>query len=460
MACSAGESPGSGSGGNVDGTTLGTEGFGGATGGSVASVGAGGGISAGGWMSVGAMSTGWNGAGAGGETSTTGASVSESSANSSASGTGGATAGAGAAAGTGWGASGTGDGGMGGTGGGSGAGSTAGGAGGTGGESGGVQALLHYYGRWNVLPDRAITVNSGSHVAATFTGTGIQAHFDTSVNLASDMPTLAWQIDQGAWQEGDLAETVVLSNELASGIHTVTLMARSMDETKSRWTPPLVSSTTFVGFTVIDGSLQMSARPTRPTIEFLGDSITEGVNVWTSHNGQTRKCWKDDARIAYPSQTAQMLGAEWRQVGFGYLGILKSGNGGVPKANDSFNWIYQDVPRDAWQPDMVVINEGTNDSGANASTFQTGYAEYMTTIRAAYPNAKIVALRPFNGSQAAPIEAAVDARVASGDQRVYYVDSTGWLGPSDYTDGVHPNQQGSDKAARALVDALQQIGLP
>ena len=320
--------------------------------------------------------------------------------------------------------------------------------------------MVHYYGRWDVRTDRAITVNSGSHVGAVFTGTAISARFDVSVNMPSDMPTLAWQIDQGEWKEGDLAATVSLATGLAAGTHTVTLMARSMDENQSRWTPPLVSSTTFLGFTVTGGSLQPSARPVRPKLEFLGDSITEGVAIWMSHNGQTRKCWRDDGRIAYASQTAQMLGAEWRQVGFGYLGILKTGNGGVPKANDSFNWIYKDVPRDSWQPDMVVINEGTNDGGAAAATFRTGYAQYLTTIRTAYPNAKIVAMRPFNGAQAAPIKAEVDARIAAGDTRVFYVDTAGWLGASDYDDGLHPNVTGSGKAATALVAALKKIQLP
>jgi len=318
---------------------------------------------------------------------------------------------------------------------------------------------VHFYGRWKD-GSPAVTVNSGSHLSATFTGTGITALFDVSMNLSTDMPTLAWQIDQGDWKEGDLAASVSLATGLTPGMHTVTLLVRSMDENQSRWTPPLVSSTSFREFAVVGGTLQPSPRPVRPKIEFLGDSITEGVNVWTSHNGQTRKCWRDDARIAYPTQTAQMLGAEWRQVGFGYLGILKTGNGGVPKANDSFNWIYRNVPRDAWQADMVVINEGTNDSGAAAATFRTGYAEYLTTIRVAYPNAKIVALRPFNGSQAAPIKAEVEARVAGGDARIYYVDSTGWLGPSDYDDGLHPNVQGSGKAAQALAAALKKIGLP
>jgi lysophospholipase L1-like esterase len=335
-----------------------------------------------------------------------------------------------------------------------------GGTSGAAGAGGAVQELVHFYGRWDVRTDRAITVNSGSHIGATFTGTAITARFDVSVNTTSSMPTLAWQIDQGDWKEADLAATVSLGTGLASGTHTVTLMARSMDENQSRWTPPLTSSTTFLGFTVTGGAVQSSARPVRPKIEFLGDSITEGVNIWQSHNGQTRKGWKDDARVAYASQTAQMLGAEWRQVGFGYLGILKSGNGGVPKANDSFNWIYKDVPRDDWQADMVVINEGTNDSGAAAATFRPGYAQYLTTIRTAYPNAKLLAMRPFGGAQAASIKAEVDARNAAGDTRVFYVDTTGWLVSTDFSDGVHPNAQGSAKAAQALLAAINKIQLP
>ena len=54
----------------------------------------------------------------------------------------------------------------------------------------------------------------------------------------------------GNLKEGDLAATVSLATGLPAGTHTVTLMARSMDETQSRWTPPLVSSTTLLGFTV------------------------------------------------------------------------------------------------------------------------------------------------------------------------------------------------------------------
>jgi lysophospholipase L1-like esterase len=328
------------------------------------------------------------------------------------------------------------------------------------GGSSSVEELVHFYGRWNQLADRAITVNSGSQVSAQFTGTQVRARFDIASNVAGSIPTIAWRVDQGAWQEAEIATTVSLATSLAPGSHTVTVLARGLDETRSRWAPPLESSITFLGFDVTDGTVQASARPVRPKVEILGDSITEGVKIWSSHEGKTGAAWVADARISYPFQTAEQLGAELRQVGFGYLGILKSGNGGVPKANDSFNWTYEGVPRDSWQADMVVVNEGTNDSSQNATTFREGYLTYLTTIRAAYQSAKIVALRPFNGSQAAQVQAAVQARNAAGDTKTYYVDTSGWLVSADYTDGLHPNAQGSGKAAKALSAALMGIGLP
>ena len=325
------------------------------------------------------------------------------------------------------------------------------------GGMGGVMETVHFYGRWNQLADRAITVNTGSHVVAQFSGTGVSARFDVSGNQEPN-PTLAWRIDQGDWQEGALAADVSLAAALPGGTHEVLLMVRGLDEFKSRWTPPLISSVSFLGFDVVGGAVQPSPRPVRPKIEFLGDSITEGLYIWREHNGQRTVPWCADARRSWASQTAQSLGAEWRQVGFGGQGLLKGGSGGVPPANDAFNWIYKGVARDDWQADLVVINQGTNDGGA-AADFRRAYAAFIGTVRVAYPSAKIVAMRPFNGAHAAEIQAEVSARRAAGDAGIFFVDTAGWLGNGDFTDGVHLNDQGSPKAATALTAAIRSLGV-
>ncbi len=318
---------------------------------------------------------------------------------------------------------------------------------------------IHYYGRWNRLAESAITVNSGSHVVARFSGTALTARFDVSLNQAPS-PTMTWRIDNGEWLEAELAPAMPLAVDLPPGIHEVVLMVRGLNEGQNRWNAPLVSSITFSGFEVSGGMLEPSPRPKRPRMEFLGDSITEGVALWSSRNGQNTPCWRADARRAYPSLTAQALEAEWRQVGFGRQGLLIGGNGGVPIAGEAFNFFYAGVPRDDWQPDWVVINQGTNDGGASPNDFAPAYADFLSTVRAGYPAAKIVVMRPFNGAHAAEISAAVSTRRNEGDALIEYVDTTGWLSNSDFTDGVHPNEQGSQRAANELASALTALGWP
>lgn len=336
----------------------------------------------------------------------------------------------------------------------------AGDAGGMGG-SGGAPAQLsdwQYYGRWDLSKaGKAITVNSGSHVTASFMGSGISAKFDSGGNTG-DIPTVSIKIDDGELVEKEIASTLELAKDLPVALHTVTLFVRGMSESQQRWTPPLVSSTVFTGFTVAGGNIVPTARPTRLKMEFLGDSITEGVALQAAGpQGQTSQNWRTNGPRGYAAVTAMKMQAEWRQVGFGRQGLTIVGNGGVPKAQDAFNWFYSGVARDAWQPDIVVINQGTNDRGTSGATFAPLYDSFLGLIRTAYPGAKIVALRPLVGDFGAEISAQVAARKTAGDAKIFYVDTAGWTSNGDFTDGVHPNQAGSVKIADKLVTALQAL---
>jgi lysophospholipase L1-like esterase len=82
--------------------------------------------------------------------------------------------------------------------------------------------------------------------------------------------------------------------------------------------------------------------------------------------------------------------------------------------------------------------------------FRAAYGIFVGTVRTAYMSAKIAALRPYNGAHSAEIQAEVKARAAAGDAHIFFIDTSGWLGNADFTDGVHPDAQGSTKAATAL----------
>jgi lysophospholipase L1-like esterase len=319
------------------------------------------------------------------------------------------------------------------------------------GPDAGEVASVQYYGRWDFTGGKAITVYSGSHVTARFNGTGLSARLDLG-HSQNPVTTVTWQLDGGAWLEGDVKATMVLATGLPAGMHDVVFMARGMEELFNRWNPPVVAALSFSGFDVTGGALVPTARPARLKIEFLGDSLTEGVRVVPDGSDPQHT----NGRLAYPCLTANAMGAEWRQVGFGHQGILQEGHGNVPKAADSFDWVYATVPRDAWVADMVVVNQGTNDRDASSTAFRPELARYLGIVRKGYPRAKIFVLRTFGGYREADIAAEVAARVAAGDAQMFYVDTTGWLTAADYTEGLHPNIVGHQKATAALVPILEQ----
>jgi len=316
---------------------------------------------------------------------------------------------------------------------------------------------VHFFGRWDLKREgRAITVNSGSHLTARFHGTDLHARFDVSLNRPA-IPTLAWKVDDSPWQEGEVAGDIAVAKGLTDGEHDVEILARGMDESQSRWSAPLTASLTFLGFEDAANKLIPTARPVRKKIEFLGDSITEGVLVQPASPGRDTWPWRTDALHAYPATTAMTLGAEWRQVGFGGQALTGPGHGGVPPAPEAFNWIYAGVPRDDWQADIVVINQGTNDEGAGATSgpFSADLKTFLDRVRAGYPVANLVVMRPFRGSFWTELKADVQRRNAAGDAKIVLLDTTGWLQAEDFTDGLHPNVQGSVKIATRLSAALR-----
>jgi hypothetical protein len=320
---------------------------------------------------------------------------------------------------------------------------------------GGALAQLQFYGRWDLTTAGvAITVYSGAYVEAQFNGTGISARLDLS-HSQSPVTTVEWQIDGGSWTETDVKATMQLATGLAPGMHDVVFMVRGTEELFNRWNPPVVASLNFLGFDVTGGALVPTARPQRLKMEFIGDSITEGVRVYMNNATDP---WHTNGRLAYPCLTAQVLGAEWHQVGFGHQGVLQAGHGNVPVAADSFDWVYATVKRDpAWVADVVVLNQGTNDRDATSTAFQPAFAKYLDVIRAGYPQALFFVLRPFGGYREADIAAVVAAKIAAGDTKMFYVDTTGWLDPTtDYTEGLHPNVMGHQKATAALLVELRK----
>jgi lysophospholipase L1-like esterase len=189
----------------------------------------------------------------------------------------------------------------------------------------------------------------------------------------------------------------------------------------------------FTGVTLDAGTL--SAPTKRPKIVLVfGDSIVEGSR--TLNATATNDTDRNDSWQGWAARQADQLGAEVGVVGFGGQGINATGVGGVPIFGSAYNLVAAGLSRSFTTPapDLIVINQGTNDS---ATGFNTAYAADVEALLAATPSTtKIALMRPLNGNLASNVAAV--AAGASVPSRVSYIDTTGWWNSADASDGLHP----------------------
>ncbi len=314
-----------------------------------------------------------------------------------------------------------------------------------------------YQGRWDrTQSESAITVYPGAGFRAGFTGNHCVLRFDTAPYSDNRPPQVWLQVDNGEWQVSVVqSELRILAGNSGSEEHSLELILKSYNVARQRWTPPLEAVVIFQGISLPEGErLRPGRHPTGPRVEVLGDSITEGLIVYPNQNNANIEDISD-ARESYAFRAAQEWDADLRITAFSGQGLLTGGNGGVPEVINTFDWIYKGVPRDSWQADWVLINLGTNDAYSTSRTFQGFYEYLLKSVRAAYPQALIFCLRPFNGTQSQGVENAVHAMRGQGDSAIHYVDTTGWLNPSDTTDTIHPSVEGHAKAAERLIEVLR-----
>ncbi len=299
-----------------------------------------------------------------------------------------------------------------------------------------TDANIRYIGRWDRSnPGEYHSYWSGAYIRVGFTGTSVK------VNLGGGT-ALAMSIDGGAIREANASGVFPVNTApLPAGNHT--LLVGSLGQNYE---------VLLQGLTLDDGASTLPLPP-RPLLEFIGDSITAGGSATVTAD-------KNYAWLA-----AESLDCDHTQIAFSGV-ALTTGYGSSAVGMDqqyfrlkNFNHL-SDNPQAPWNfsyaPGIVVILLGQNEGGEPAASFQNSYVNFIHNIRAKYPyRLTIVAMRTFGGSQAAAASAAVAALKQAGDTDIQYVDTTGWLQSSDFSDGVHPTPAGNIKVANLLAPLLQ-----
>lgn len=194
-----------------------------------------------------------------------------------------------------------------------------------------------------------------------------------------------------------------------------------------------------------DGTIA-GLTPVDPVIMYFGDSITEGIRtLGMDANGPG--C---SVLHAYSWLSAQNLHAHPYLVGYGATGLYSKGSFNT---NDySVDWMTQGIAEKEIQPNLIVVNIGTNDGGINDDGFKDLYKSFVHKLFLKYPGVPIACMIPFNQIHANPI-----TEVVSEAKDCFLIPTQGW--DLTFTDGTHPDQAGSVKAAYNLAKAIQeQIG--
>lgn len=199
-------------------------------------------------------------------------------------------------------------------------------------------------------------------------------------------------------------------------------------------------------------------------LEVIGDSITCGYGVYGK-----RPCFaafEQDATRAYAFMTGERLNADTRLVSWSGRGLVKACTGErLELFGDFFLWKarsknYGEYDFSTWQPDVVVVNGGTNDyaGGVREPDINEGIRGFYQLIRSVYTKAKIVFFYGAMGQWFDDAYKSVVAELNESDPNVYYFPTARITEDTDEVGGNgHPSYIAHERMARELTAAIKSI---
>lgn len=313
---------------------------------------------------------------------------------------------------------------------------------------------IRYTGRWDLGEESAITTAPGSMLELSFKGDSCLLFFNIEMNMRP-YPHLWIRVDDGARIEVPIEHVIRIEPQSSNEAHYVEIVYKSAVEIQHRWYHPLIGKLHFIGAEADE--FAAPREDNRDIIEFIGDSITEGVLIDAFHApnefDQFNRPYQDDSTATYAYLTAMKLGMKPVIAGYGGVGVTRGGCGSIPKAEDMYPYNFDGSNATPSGAKVIVINHGANDRGETEETYLNCYKRFLDMVAARNKGAKIVVLSAFVGMVPEALGKMVEKYNNEHDVDVYFIDSTGWI-PKE---PLHPLRDGHKIVSEHLYEELKKI---
>lgn len=294
----------------------------------------------------------------------------------------------------------------------------------------------------------------GVNIHAQFTGT--QASMDVDDGSNENRFTVVVDGGTPATITTSAGQTSLpLATGLTNGAHDLVIW---------RNTEASIGVTQFGGLSNFGagGALTAPAAGPNKRIEMVGDSLTVGAGV----EGDAACPGGIDAftnnYLAYGSVAARTVGADVVTIAWSGIGVYRNYDGSL---TDTMPMRYPySIPNDmtAWdfsqyQPDVVIINLGTNDFGQGdpGTPYETAYEAFIKTIRGKYANAYFILIDMYGGERLVRINDVVMAMKGAGETKIESLSVSS--AQNNLGCNQHPNVAGQAAMGAVLAARLKVV---
>lgn len=310
--------------------------------------------------------------------------------------------------------------------------------------------------------------NSGFRMK--FQGTGIRLRLTSDKSLSAVWPFVSFFVDgveKGTYPVDELLDFTVVQG-LPYGEHTLEVVRISEALTVS---PVRVERVTITS--EAEGEAVLLPPPAAPQrkIEFIGDSMTCGFGNKGKPYAETGEVGKfytsqEDGLKTYAAFTAAYFGADAHYTAASGKGVVhnygKDTNLTIPalflKQSPSVGsqWDFS-----RWQPDVVVINAGTNDykGGTTKEQMKAGVLSFLDVVHSKYPDAPIIWMY---GTMSQEFRQTIEEAVAAyneskGKDIAHMLVTPKMTSYSQQGTLGHPNVQTHEKDAQLLIRQIASV---